>query len=241
MTNAGTRHAKRTKTQSIKRMMNGSKVAEELLNDFLQHARALGGDVEPIKVLRSNTYRIGNSHVLARVAADTGKYFFGLNYINAEEVANLDNAFIAFVCGDVSSSVIMPMSELLELLPQISHDRNGEFKINITKGFELALKGRGNRKPLREFLNKWDSIASPGDTAGEVTSAEQSFQLLPLSRPMAVLGRTQEIKTPARLTQRGVQLTHSRPPSRKLRRGRPPHFGLSACPSMSLGQQRVKS
>jgi hypothetical protein len=70
-------------------MMNHSKVAEDLLNDFLRHVRALGGDVEPVKVLRSNTYRVGNSHVLARVAADTGKYFFGLNYINAEEVANL--------------------------------------------------------------------------------------------------------------------------------------------------------
>jgi len=113
--------------------------------------------------------------VLARVAADTGKYFFGLNYINAEEVANLDNSFIAFVCGDVGSSVIMPMSELMEVLPQISHDRNGEFKINITKDFELALKGRGNRKPLGDFLNKWNALTSPGAAVGEVTPAEQSF------------------------------------------------------------------
>ncbi|PYJ68187.1 MAG: hypothetical protein DME76_13130 [Verrucomicrobia bacterium] len=156
-------------------MMNRSRFADELLGHFLQHVRALGGDVEPVKVLRSNTYRVGNAHVLARVAADTGKYFFGLNYINAEEVANLDNSFVAFVCGDVGSSVIMPMSELMKLLPQISHDRNGEFKINITKDFELALKGRGNRKPLNEFLNNWDLITSPANTPGEVTSAEQSF------------------------------------------------------------------
>jgi len=169
------RHEKRWTPEPTKRMMNHSKVAEDLLNDFLQHVRALGGDVEPVKVLRSNTYRVGNSHVLARVAADTGKYFFGLNYINAEEVANLDNPFIAFVCGDVGSSVIMPMSELMELLPQISHDRNGEFKINITKDFQLALKGRGNRKPLGDFLNKWDAIASPSAAASEVTPAEQSF------------------------------------------------------------------
>ena len=168
------RDEKRT-PELTKRMMNHSKVAEDLLNDFLQHVRALGGDVEPVKVLRSNTYRVGNSHVLARVAADTGKYFFRLNYINAEEVANLDNPFIAFVCGDVGSSVIMPMSELMELLPQISHDRNGEFKINITKDFQLALKGRGNRKPLGEFLNKWDAIASPSAADSEVTPAEQSF------------------------------------------------------------------
>ncbi len=155
--------------------MNQSKVAEGLLNDFLQHVRALGGDVEPVKVLRSNTYRVGNAHVLARVAADTGKYFFGLNYINAEEVANLDNSFVAFICGDVGHSVIMPMSELMSLLPQISHDRNGEFKINITKDFELALKGRGNRKSLGGFLNKWESVTSSHGGSTEVTSAEQSF------------------------------------------------------------------
>src|SRR4030081_685234 len=156
-------------------MMKHSKDADHLMDDFLRHSGPLGGDGEPVKVLRSNTYRIGNSHVLARVAADTGKYFFGLNYISAEEVANLDNSFVTFVCGDVGSSVIMPMSELMEVLPQISYDRNGEFKINITKDFELALKGRGNRKPLGDFLNKWNALTSPGVAAGEVTPAEQSF------------------------------------------------------------------
>src|SRR5437870_11332040 len=134
-------------------MMTHSKLADELLGDFLHHVRALGGDVEPVMVLRSNTYKVGNTHVLARVAADTGKYFFGLNYINAEEVANLDNSFVAFVCGDVGSSVIMPMSDLMKLLPQISHDRNGEFKINIIKDFKLTLNSRGNRVPLNDFLN----------------------------------------------------------------------------------------
>jgi hypothetical protein len=69
----------------------------------------------------------------------------------------------------------MPMSELMKLLPQISHDRNGEFKINITKDFQLALKGRGNRKPLNEFLNNWDLITLPAKAPGEVASAEQSF------------------------------------------------------------------
>lgn len=69
----------------------------------------------------------------------------------------------------------MPMSKLMKLLPRISHDRNGEFKINITKSFELALKGRGNRKPLNEFLNNWDLITSPANAPGELTSAEQSF------------------------------------------------------------------
>src|SRR3989449_1885134 len=175
-------------------MMNHSKFADQLLGDFLQQMRRLGGDVEPVKVLRSNTYRVGNSHVLARVAADTGKYFFGLNYINAEEVANLDNSFVAFVCGDVGSSVIMPMSDLMKLLPQISHDRNGEFKINITKDFKLALKGRGNREPLNDFLNNWDLIKSPARTAGEVTSAEESFHTV-LQGRLIEIGKDRGLQT----------------------------------------------
>jgi len=155
--------------------MNQSKVAKDLLNDFLQHARALGGNVEPVKVLRSNTYR-------------------GLNYINAEEVANLDNSFIAFICGDVGSSVIMPMSELMHLLPQISHDRNGEFKINIKKDFQLALKGRGNRKALSEYLNNWDSITAPSDARGDVTPAEQSFHTV-LQGRLIEIGNDRGLKT----------------------------------------------
>lgn len=109
-------------------------------------------------------------------------------------MANLDNPFIAFVCGDVGSSVIMPMSELMELLPQISHDRNGEFKINITKDFQLALKGRGNRKPLGEFLNKWDAIASPSGAASEVTPAEQSFHTV-LQGRLIEIGNDRRLQT----------------------------------------------
>ena len=84
-------------------MMNHTKFADELLGDFLQHVRTLGGDVEPVKVLRSNTYRIGNSHVLARVAADTGKYFSisSINPVRAAQVAQeLDT--VAYSCVAMS-------------------------------------------------------------------------------------------------------------------------------------------
>jgi hypothetical protein len=89
--------------------MNQSATAKQLLENFLTEAKKQAGDVEPIRVLRCNAFRVKDAHVLVRVAADTGKFFFGLNYINAEEVANLDNAYIAFVCGAVDNTVIMPM------------------------------------------------------------------------------------------------------------------------------------
>ena len=132
--------------------MNQSKTAKQLLEDFLAEARKQASDVEPIRVLRCNAFRVKDANVLVRVAADTGKFFFGLNYINAEEVANLDNAYIAFVCGAVDNTVILPMQLFVQQLPQISHDRNGEYKIVIKKNLDLALKGRNNTIPLKECL-----------------------------------------------------------------------------------------
>lgn len=89
--------------------MNQSAEAKRLLDSFLAEAKKVAGDIEPIRVLRCHAFRIKNANVLVRVAADTGKYFFGLNYINAEEVANLENSFIAFVCGSVDNTLIIPM------------------------------------------------------------------------------------------------------------------------------------
>src|SRR5436853_5645186 len=77
-------------------------------------------------------------------------------------------------------STLFPYTTLFRS-PQISHDRNGEFKINITKDFDLALKGRGNRKALSEFLNNWDLIKSPATAPGrseEHTSELQSLRHL---------------------------------------------------------------
>ena len=155
--------------------MNQSAEAKSLLDSFLAEAKKVAGDIEPIRVLRCHAFRIRNANVLVRVAADTGKYFFGLNYINAEEVANLENSFIAFVCGSVDNSLIIPMQLFIKWLPEMSHDRNGEFKIVIKKELELALKGRNNRFSLRDFLNRWDTLLSMTKKSAEQTSVEQSF------------------------------------------------------------------
>ena len=99
--------------------MNQSAEAKRLLESFLAEAKKVAGDIEPIRVLRCHAFRIKNANVLVRVAADTGKYFFGLNYINAEEVANLENSFIAFVCGSVDNTLIIPMQLFIKRLPEM--------------------------------------------------------------------------------------------------------------------------
>jgi hypothetical protein len=167
--------------------MNQSKTAKQLLEDFLAEARAQAGDVEPIRVLRCNAFRVKDANVLVRVAADTGKFFFGLNYINAEEVANLDNAYIAFVCGAVENTVIVPMQLFVQQLPQISHDRNGEYKIIIKKNLDLALKGRNNTIPLKEYQNEWRNLSAESATPkSQRSTAEESFHAVLQGRLLEV-------------------------------------------------------
>lgn len=104
--------------------------------------------------MRTNTFNIGNANVLVRTASDLGKrYFFGLNYINAEEVYNLDNSFIAFICGDIEQVIFVPTDILISHLHEISHDRNGEYKINFTRDLFLVLKGRNNKLDCSNYLN----------------------------------------------------------------------------------------
>ena len=71
--------------------MDESSSSKRLLSGFLELAAGrFNEDVELIKVLRSNAFQIGKANVLVRVASDMGKrYFFGLNYITAEEIYNL--------------------------------------------------------------------------------------------------------------------------------------------------------
>lgn len=167
--------------------MNQSATAKQLLERFLAEARKQAGDVEPIRVLRCNAFRVKDAHVLVRVAADTGKFFFGLNYINAEEVANLDNAYIAFVCGAVDNIVILPMQLFVQQLPQISHDRNGEYKIIIKKNLDLALKGRNNVLPLKEYQNGWGKLSAELITPkAQRSTAEESFHAVLQGRLLEV-------------------------------------------------------
>lgn len=136
--------------------------SEQLVLDFLEKITSLQENYELIRVLKSRTYKVGNSNVLVRAASETArKYFFGLNYITAEEIANLDNPFIAFVCGSINNTIIIQAKLLFKYFPQISHDRNGEYKIVIDKDYNIVLLGRGNRLNCQTFLNNWQLLLSP--------------------------------------------------------------------------------
>jgi hypothetical protein len=145
------------------------KPQKELLERFLNKAETDGLKVEPVQALRTNTYSVGRANVLVRTASDLGKrYFFGLNYINAEEVYNLENSFIAFICGDIGKIVLLPTDVLISHLPEISHDRNGEYKINFTRDLNLVLKGRNNRFDCSPYINNWNLLeTSTSQTAVE--------------------------------------------------------------------------
>lgn len=136
--------------------------SELLASQFLEKAKEFNANVELIKVLKSRTYRIGEANVLVRASSDGNKrYFFGINYITVEEIANLDNPFIAFICGSSDRVVLIPAKIFFSHLPQISHDRNGEYKINIDKDLNIVLSGKSNRIDCKNFINNWNLLLSP--------------------------------------------------------------------------------
>lgn len=133
-----------------------------LVGQFLDKAKAFQANVELIKVLKSRTYKIGEANVLVRASSEGNRrYFFGINYITVEDIANLDNPFIAFICGSIDKVVIIPAKILFKHLPEISHDRNGEYKINIDKDLNIVLAGRKKRINCSNFINKWNLLLSP--------------------------------------------------------------------------------
>lgn len=136
--------------------------SEKLAVDFLEQAKKFQASVELLKVLKSRTYKIAAANVLVRASSEGNKrYFFGINYITVEDIANLDNPFIAFICGSIDRVVIIPAKILFKHLPEISHDRNGEYKINIDRDLNIVLAGRNNRIDCSNFINKWDLLLSP--------------------------------------------------------------------------------
>ena len=134
-----------------------------LANSFLEMAKQFNANVELIKVLKSRTFKIGDANVLVRASSEgkNKRYFFGINYITVEEIANLENPFIAFICGSVAKTVIIPAKILFNHLHQISHDRNGEYKINIDQDLNIVLSGRGNRIECNQFVNNWSLLLAP--------------------------------------------------------------------------------
>ena len=133
-----------------------------LANAFLEKAKEFQASVELLKVLKSRTYKIGEANVLVRASSEGNRrYFFGINYITIEEIANLENPFIAFICGSVEKTVIIPAKLFFKYLHQISHDRNGEYKINIDQALNIVLSGRGNRIDCKNFINNWSLLLAP--------------------------------------------------------------------------------
>lgn len=135
--------------------------SEKLAQAFLKQAQEFQSDIELIKVLKSRTYRIGNANILVRAASEGNRrYFFGINYLTIEEISNLENPFIAFICGSIDRVIIIPAKVLFKELDSISHDRNGEYKINIDKDLNIVLAGRNNRLDCKHYINNWDILAS---------------------------------------------------------------------------------
>ncbi len=152
------------------------KNTERLLAEFLERAKSLDPETQLIRVLRSNSFKIGQANVLVRTASDLGKrYFFGLNYINAEEIYNLENSFVAFVCGSIERIVFLPSDLLIKMLPEISHDRNGEYKINFTRNLSLVLRGRGHHFDCAQFINNWNLISGVHSGQEQSLSPDESF------------------------------------------------------------------
>jgi hypothetical protein len=147
-----------------------------LTEEFLEKAKLLQANVEPIKVLKARVYQIAEANILIRSASEGNrKYFFGINYITIEEIANLDNPFIAFVCGSIDNTVIIPAQLFFNNLSEISHDRNGEYKIIIDKDLNLVLKGKGNRIDCNEYVNAWGLLLKPFDVSQPKNTAEESL------------------------------------------------------------------
>jgi len=166
-----------------------------LVKEFLEKARLLQANVEPIKVLKARVYQIAEANVLIRAASEGNRqYFFGINYITIEEIANLDNPFIAFICGLIDKTVIIPAQLFFSHLAQISHDRNGEYKINIDKNIKIVLRGRGNRLDCSQFINAWDLLLKPFTFSGVKSTAEESLHSV-LEGRLLEIGDIREFRT----------------------------------------------
>ncbi len=151
---------------------------EILSDEFLQKAAQLKTNVESVRVLKARVYQIAEANVLIRAASiveRNRKYFFGINYITLEEIANLDNPFIAFICGSISRTLIIPAHLFFNNLSKISHDRNGEYKILIDEELNLILKGRGNKIDCSEFINAWDTLLKPIAKSKPRNTVEESL------------------------------------------------------------------
>ena len=181
----------------LKETIDMSTTTEMLAEEFLEKAGRMNPTVEPVKVLKARVYQIAESNVLIRAASkstQSGRYFFGVNYITFEEIANLDNPFISFICGSVDNTLMIPAQLFFENLSKISNDRNGEYKISIDKNLNVVLKGRGNRIDCSGFINNWDSLLKPLDKSQVRHTAEESLHSV-LQGRLIEIGNTRGFDT----------------------------------------------
>lgn len=156
---------------------------EKLQALFLRKAEEMYG--QPVKVLRSTTYKIGKAHVLVRVSAKLASnssrpYFFGLKYTAFEELVNLENPFLALVCGD-DHTVMIPAADILNNIEHISVGQDGNsYKVHVDANFNLALKGQGNRLNCQNYIDQWGFFGNPPPVEGKQTTpaAESSEESL---------------------------------------------------------------
>ena len=200
-----------------------------LCEEFLKNLRLISHTVEPIRILRARAYKVMESNVLIRssLLGKNNRYFFGLNYIHVEEMANFDNPFIAFICGSAENTVVIPAKFLFDYLPSISHDRNGEYKINFDKELNLILSGRNNRISCKDFIGAWHLLTNPPKFSKEKITAEESLHTI-------LQGRLLEIGNI-----RGFQ-TYS-PNKSKVFNGKPliSISTLKECPSLQFSQYDI--
>lgn len=177
-------------------MMKKMHQTDLMLEEFLNQAKKLHANIEPVRVLRARVFQIGEANVLVRTAVQLSsqKYFFGINYVTLEEIANLDNPFIAFICGSVERCIIIPAQLFFNYLSEISHDRNGEYKINIDKEGNILLKGRNNKLRCTEFVNAWSLLLHPSNIQKAKSSAEESIHAV-LQGRLIEIGNIRGFKT----------------------------------------------
>lgn len=166
---------------------------EILLDQFLEKS---GNHRDISRVLRSTTYEIGQANVLVRVASTANRrYFFGINYLTIEDLSNLKNPFIAFVCGSIERTVIVPATELFKNIKRISHDRNGEYKLNIDANLNIVLAGRGNRMNCQHFINKWEFFNNPPPQRPSISSSVEESMHAVLQGRLIEIGNIRGFST----------------------------------------------
>lgn len=177
-------------------MFRDDQATTVMVEKFLERARVTCKNIEPLRVLRARVFQIGEANVLVRAATilKTQKYFFGINYITLEEIANLENPFIAFICGSVDNTIIIPAQLFFSYLSELSHDRNGEYKITIDKDLNIVLKGRSNRLRCTEFINSWGLLVNPQAIAKPRITAEESIHSV-LQGRLIEIGNIRGFKT----------------------------------------------